>query len=149
MWVFSKEPCGKVYEDLIDLVANFSDEFILVRRYSDNLSENIDNLLRELSSFLLEIKEQQSWPGTELLNGYAKVFYYKFNEATKKILKSYTSSLYSWKHPFLLEDLCFFKEARKPWIITVAHESFGWIDCYTDYEIDKIKSIDGIELEKM
>lgn len=149
MWIFSKEPAGKTYEDLIDIAADLCNEFLLVRRNGVDLNENGEKLLIELSNCLIEIKEQQSWPGTELLEGYAKVYYFKLNDVSKELLKRYSKGLYSWKQPLLLEDLCFFKKGRQPWITTISHELFSWIDCNTNDEIKKVMDIDGIELEEI
>lgn len=148
MWIFSTEPKGKSYEELIDLAAELCNEFILVRRYRDNLSENVDSLLKELSKFLIEEKEQQSWPGTETTE-YVIVYYFKLNDITKEILKKYSKGLYSWMEPMLLQDLCFLKEYRNPWIVNIAHERFSYIDNNNDDDINKLRCIKGIQLEEI
>lgn len=148
MWIFSKEPKGKSYEELVDLAAKLCNEFILVRRYRDNLSKNVDSLLKELSKFLVEEKEQQSWPGTKTTE-YVIVYYFKLNDITKEILKKYSRGLYSWMEPILLQDLCFLKEDRKPWIVNIAHEQFSYIENNNDEDINKLRCIKGIQLEEI
>lgn len=148
MWIFSTEPKDKAYEELIDLAEKICNEFILVRRHKDNLSKNVDSLLNELSEFLVEEKEQQSWPGTEI-GGYAKVYYFKLNDITKEIIKKYSKGLYSWREPILLQDLCFLKGDRTPWIVNIAHEQFSYIDNGNDNDINKLSHIEGIQLEEI
>jgi len=83
-----------------------------------------------------------------LLRGYVVVYYYKLNEVSKELLKKHCRSLYMWRQPILLEDLCFLKEGRKPWLNNVCHEEVSWITNETDDEIDMLKSIKGIKLIK-
>lgn len=148
MWMIGDIPKEKEYDELIDLAARVCKEFILVKRPSLHLNKTAENLLNELKPFLVEIKKQQSWPGTELLRGYGVVYYYKLNEVSKELLKKHCRSLYMWRQPILLEDLCFLKEGRKPWLNNVCHEKFSWITNETDDEIAMLKSIKGIKLIK-
>lgn len=148
MWIFSTEPKGKSYEELIDFAASLCNEFMLVRRKKDNASENVKNLLKDLNEFIIEEKKQQSWHGTRI-GGYALVYYFKLNDITKEIIKKYSEGLYSWIEPLLLQDLCFLKENREPWIINTAHEKFSFISNCSNDEIDKLTSISGIELEEI
>lgn len=147
MWIFTSEPSGRAYKELIDFASEVCNGFILVRR-CDDINESVDILLKQLGDFLIEIKEQQGWPGTQLLEGYANVYYYKLNTTTKEVLKKYSESLYSWLEPNLLEDLCFLKKDRQPWLVSIAHEQFSWIDNNTWDEIDRLMSIEGIMLEE-
>lgn len=146
MWIFSTEPKGKTYEELIDLAGQICSEFILVRRHKDILSKNVENLLKELSDFLVEEKIQESWPGTDT-GGDNIVYYFKLNNITKEIIKKYSQGMYSWMEPMLLQDLCFLKDGRNPWIINIAHEKFSYLENSNDDDIIKLKSIKGIQLE--
>lgn len=148
MWIFSTEQKGKSYEEIIDLASKLCIEFILVRRNRNNLSRNAGKLFKELSYFLIEEKEQKSWPGTET-GGEAILYYFKLNDITKEILKKYSKGLYSWMEPWLLQDLCFLKEGRKPWIVNIAHEQFSYIENSTDYDINKLRCIEGVQLEEI
>ncbi len=148
MWIFSTEPKDQAYEELVDLATKICNEFILVRRKEGNLSKSSESLLKELSNFLVEERKQQSWPGTRT-DGYAIVYYFKLNGITKEIIKKYAKGLYSWIEPMLLEDLCFLKDDRNPWIINIAHEQFSYIENNTDDEINKLRYIKGIQLEEI
>lgn len=141
MLIFSEEPKGKTYEALVDLAAELCDEFILVK----HLENDLDSLFIELDSFLVEVKQQQSWPGTELLKGCAEVYYYHLNSESKQLLKNYFEGLYLFEKSSAFQDLCFLKQGRKPWLITISHEQFAYIKNYNDYEIDKLESIEGIQ----
>jgi hypothetical protein len=148
MWIFSTEPKGKTYEELIDLAAKLCTEFILIRRDRDQLNENVENLLTELNEFKIEEKEQQSWPGTRTTE-YVIVYYFKLNNISKELLKKYSKSLYSWVEPKLLQDLCFLREERKPWIVNIAHEQFSYIENSDEEDINKLRCINGIQLEEI
>ena len=138
---------NETYERLIDYAIEVCQEFTLVC-WSDVLSETANCVLNELNDYLIEIKEQQSWPGTNLFQGYTKVYYYHLNDITKEVLKNHATSLYSWVEPKLLEDLTFFKKDRKPWLISIAHEHFSWIDNYTTNELATLILIKGILVEE-
>ncbi|WP_264850492.1 hypothetical protein [Clostridium omnivorum] len=152
LWILSKEPTGKSYEELIDLAAQICEEFILVRRSKEPKSENVDNLLKELGKFFVEVNQQSSWPGTETTYC-AEVYYFKLNYVTKEILKKYSKGLYSWIEPTLLQDLCFLKKDRKPWIINIAHEKFSYLEGSFNEDIiqdvEALNNIVGIEIEEL
>lgn len=147
MWIIVEEPVREAYNMLIDYAAEVCEEFTLVQR-DDDLNEKAAYVLYKLIDNLIEVKEQQSWPGTELRDSSAHVYYYRLNQITKEILKNHASSLYSWIEPNLLEDLSFFKKDRKPWLITISHEQFGWIDNFTSDEISTLILQKGIPMEE-
>jgi hypothetical protein len=146
MLIFRKEPKGDVYVQLIDLATTICSEFILVNRHQMNIGEKGNLVIQELTPYLKEIKEQDSWPGTQLLEHTATVHYYYLNNDSNKVLKKYVTSLYSWQQPDFPEDLCFLKAQGKPWLISISHEGFSYIQNTNAVELEKLKLIKGIDL---
>lgn len=136
-------PKGKVYRDLIDLVFEICDEFVLVVRKDISVTANVNHVLEKLQSSLKEVKEQFEWPGTIYFGEEpALVYYYNTDSNAKKILKQESNSLHDWIQPNLPEDLSFIKN-HKPWLINVSHESESYIETEDEYEIDKIMKIEN------
>lgn len=146
MIILESEPKGNVYRELIDIASSVCSQFILVIRDSINLNDNAIKSLSDLKPFLQETKQQQEWPGTQLLRDTATVNYYLLNEKSKQILNSYTNNLYSWVQPDLPEDLSFIKSDGKAWLINTSHENFSYVDTDSVDEIRRIKSIQGIKV---
>jgi hypothetical protein len=147
MLTFKEEPKNDAYRQLVDLATSFCSEFILVIRHQMGIGEKGKLVLQELSPYLKEAKEQESWPGTKLLNHTATVSYYYLNNKSGNVLKKYVSGLYSWLQPDVPEDLCFFKSQGNPWLISIAHEGFGYIENPTNSELEKLRLIKEINLE--
>lgn len=92
------------------------------------LDQGAEDVLEKLNPWLLDRKETNRWPGTILYDGYtASVFTFTLNDCTKKILIESSSSLYSWRQPFLPEDLCFLREDGREWLVTIAHENEAYL----------------------
>jgi hypothetical protein len=142
--MLSNEPEGKAYEELVDFASSVCKEFLFVKRNNIYHCE-AEKLLSELSIDLVQVKEQESWPGTNLAGSSATVYYFKFNYKTREAIKKYVTGLFSWLPP--LEDLCFLKENKQPWLITVAHERIAWFTNETPEEITILQSINGIDLK--
>lgn len=141
------EPKGDSYNSLINLAFEICDEFILVIRDNIDLNEVGKTILKELAPALKEIKEQNEWPGTRLLEHTATVYHYKTDKSIKDILIDKIEGLYSWLQPNYPEDLCFIKKEGKTWVGTVSHEKMCWIECETNEELQKIKEIKGLKFE--
>ncbi|WP_379135746.1 hypothetical protein [Paenibacillus sp. sgz500958] len=68
MFVILQEPTGEVYRSLLEVAINLCDEFILVKRDQMPLEESGVELLKALQPFFKEVKKQDNWPGTRLIN---------------------------------------------------------------------------------
>ena len=112
---------------------NYADSFSFVIREENEISQNVKNLISDLSIFLIEEKEVQEWPGTKLLLGNAKIYRFNLSSESAFILHKYDNCLYNWVQPELPEDLVFYKE-QQPVFTSITHEN----DAY--FELDK----DGI-----
>ncbi|MBZ9626413.1 stage III sporulation protein AH [Clostridium sp. FP2] len=141
-----KDAKDKTYRDLIDFAFEACDTFILVVRKSMFFNQNVDYLLEELKYSLIEVKDQWDWPGTFLAGGApGQIYYYNTDNKAREIIKTVTSSLHSWVHPDLPEDLSFIKNG-KPWLINTSHEFESYIITENKEEIDKITQIKGLSI---
>ena len=146
---FQKNPEGRAYEELIELMFNIADSFILVDRLDMIKNDTVQMFFEIMASYLIMIKKNQySFAGT-LLGKSAipvNVYYYKICNETKEILLKHTNSLYEWIHPNLPEDLTFYIN-NKSLLVSTAHEMSGCIYVYDRSIIEKIIKINGLELE--
>ncbi len=148
MLIITREPTGNTYYKLINLAQSSCTWFLVVQRKDIGLSKTASRLFKDLEPHLIECKEQQSWPGTEIKE-FALVYYYRFTKAAANILKKYSTGLYSWVQPDLPEDLCFLRDRNTPWLINTAHEGWSGIDNEKGDDADKLLLIDGMELQKI
>jgi hypothetical protein len=144
--IITNEPTNQTYQDLLDLAFEICDEFILVVRPYAISNDNARLLLTKLESSLLIIKKQNEWPGTLTRGAPAKVYYYRVNEESKRIIKEAANSLYSWIPPELPDDLTFYKQG-KPWLTNTAHEEQSSIETEDEQEIRRVLTIKGLNIE--
>jgi hypothetical protein len=121
------EPTNKNYFELIDLLIDKCDYFILVKRNQLYFNDNCDNILEMLKPYLIKKLKLKEWPGTKLFGHSAIVYYFRCNLKTSEILKNACNKLYSWMSPNLPEDLCFFI-LNDPFFVTITHENIGYFD---------------------
>jgi hypothetical protein len=147
MMIISTEPENRTYQQLIDLAFEICDEFILVVGPHAVLNDNARLLLSKLEPSLTKIQKQNEWPGTLTWGLPAKVYYYRVNEESKKIIKEAANSLYSWTPPDFPDDLTFFKKG-KPWLTNTAHEEQSSIETEDEQEIKGLLNIKGLQIEQ-
>ncbi|MCY6959518.1 stage III sporulation protein AH [Clostridium brassicae] len=138
-------PKNKAYYNLLDIAFDVCDTFILVIRKDMDCNQSVFNIINMLQDSLIEMKEESEWVGTELLGQTAYVYYYKTNDNAKKIIKSISNSLYEWTQPNFPEDLSFIKNGEA-WLINTAHEYEGYLLTEDPILINRLKSIDGLNL---
>lgn len=138
-------PTGQVYLDLLDLAFEVCDEFMFIVRCTPSpINQNALKLIKELEPYLKWLSKENGWIGT-LCSDYAMVHYYYTNDATKEIIKRYSSSLHEWRHPNLSEDLSFVKD-NNTWLSNTSHEYTSCIYTTDKTEIARITSILGLEV---
>lgn len=93
-----EEPRGDVYKSLLSYAFEQCEAFILVDRHSFTLSEQGETFLKALKSEILDIDVEQSWPGTELKEGFANIYRFKTSPHALTVLESYTSRYMNGKH---------------------------------------------------
>lgn len=135
---------GKAYEKMVDIVCKYSNEFSLTI-YSKHYAHKTEKLGRELRKYLIDSRDIKIWEFYCSNSWDKREFFYEMNDNTKEILKKYSTSLYSWqRNNDLPDELCFFKEGRKRWIVSIGHERYSGIVEYTEEELNEIKSIQAI-----
>ena len=65
---------------------------------------NITKLISDLSTFLIEEKEVQEWPGTKLLTGKAKLYRYNLRSESASILHRTENNLFNWLQSVIGND---------------------------------------------
>ncbi|HAG01372.1 MULTISPECIES: hypothetical protein [Paenibacillus] len=143
-----EEPVGSTYKQLISLAFKICDEFILVKREQLELTEKTKILIEELKPYVNTVKKQEEWPGTRLLGHHADIYYFNCKPELEELLINKAKGLYRWRHPDLLEDLCFFKN-KEVWLLTTAHEQLGFITTTDRVEISMIREIEGIMIQEI
>lgn len=142
------EPVNNVYEELLALLFDTSDSFILVEREDVVKKNEFYNCFNLLYEFQYDIKYQNVFAGTEIMEDTqkAKVYYYRSDKKAKNILLNLSNKLYSWVQPELPEDLSFiFKDSYT--LVTTSHEQTSGIYINEMITIEKINSIVGLKGE--
>ena len=112
---------------LTNNLLNYADTFSFVLREEIEISEQAKTLISDLSTYLIDEKEVQEWPGTKLLIGQAKLYIYHFNQESAFVLCRFNHNLYKWIQPELPEDLIFYKE-NLPVFISITHEEDAYFE---------------------
>lgn len=138
-----EEPVGDTYRQLLSLAFNVCDQCILVQRDQIPISLNDGKLMEELKPYIQEVRKQEEWPGTQLMGHYADVYYMACTKELEQLLLTKADRLYAWTQPYLLDDLCFFRNGQV-WLINVAHEQLGYIYTEDWQDVLKLREIDGL-----
>jgi len=129
-------PSG-LYGDILDYAIGNSTTFLLVVRDSLGLSSGATELLERLRSFQVKDCRASRWPGTELLNGTARLVEYTYTAESEDILKQAAKSLFDWKQPDLPEDLCLLRASGDVWMGTISHER----DAFFEMEPEEMRAM--------
>lgn len=123
------EPTGAVYHALVSYALEQCEEFLLITQNQLSVEESAKAILKALKPWQSERVEASTWPGTELLNSKASVYYFRCHPDVASILTTAVNGLYGWQQPQCPEDLCFLKPGRRPWLVSIAHERDAYFDC--------------------
>jgi hypothetical protein len=140
-YAITREPRYEMYHQLVDYSLVLCDHFLLVLRDSISVDKSAENLMDELGSFLTSDEELSEWPGTKLYDSTARVIRFSLTLESASILKSAVSALYEWAQPEFPEDLCFVRRSGKPWLITISHEKFSYLEMTEKEKDDFIKNV--------
>jgi hypothetical protein len=121
------EPSGPVYRRLLEISTAYCGTFLLVKRHTIAMDETAESALEALRPFIKEVHESSEWPGTQLLGGTATVYQYHLSEKAVVLLGEMAQGLFSWVQPYLPEDLCLLRANGEPWIVSISHESDGYL----------------------
>jgi hypothetical protein len=120
------EPSLDVYHGLIDFALEHCSLILLVLRPEMELTEVGQEVLGSLDPYIEETVKSTLWPGTEIFGTQADVCYFRLEAGSAQVLRKATDHLFGWCQPDLPEDLCFLREDRTPWLVTIAHEHDGY-----------------------
>lgn len=127
-YVFSMEPAGATYRDLIKFCCSLASKMLLVVRDPDmDPGVKIRSVLTRLAPFLVETVRSNQWPGTELLTDQAMVYGYRVSEDLARLVSEMTTSLFGWLHPNAPEDPCFCRSDGEPLLVTTSHEHDAYL----------------------
>ncbi|URJ50208.1 leucine-rich repeat domain-containing protein [Paenibacillus polymyxa] len=148
---------GAAYERLIDYAMERADTFMLGIHKWATKDENgvIDQdvlfkeLLQQLNPFMLSTHSYEEIRGMHSI-AYTQGTFYRYQCAPEAggLLKQAASSLFSWVHPQLPEDLCFQNADGEDWIINIAHERIGRLNMATEEADELEKLIPGVFIHK-
>ena len=94
-----EEPAFDLYRRLVDFAASLTKAVVLlVVRPEIDLSNSGRQVLSTLEPYWVERRQSPSWPGTQLFDADAEVFYFRLLPESAKVLKAATDRLYGWCH---------------------------------------------------
>ena len=127
-YVFSTEPAGAMYRDLIKFCCASASKMLLVVRDPDKEpGAEIRSVLARLQPFLVESGRTNTWPGTTLLTDQAMVYSYRASDELAALLSELMLSLFGWLHPSAPEDPCFCRSDGEPLLVTTSHEQDAYL----------------------
>ena len=126
-FTFTEQPVGYVYRRLIDHALGECKSALLVVRPTLHLSSRAADVLMNLGTHLEQQWNGSEWPGTRLYDGSAELFRYNFDAECAEMLKQSANALYDWRQPELPEDLCLLRADGSPWLVSISHESDGYL----------------------
>lgn len=121
------EPQYNCYRQLILHALGWCSSFQIVVRHNLPTGLGVTQLLDKLRFFLISKSEEHEWPGTRLLDETATVYRYRFCRESASIMVEVAERLFAWIQPNLPEDLCLLRFDGSPWLVTIAHESDGYL----------------------
>jgi hypothetical protein len=115
------------YQAILDFALFHCSHFSFVRQ-PFAFNENLGRVVDSLKPFRLMDKLTDEWPGTKLLDSLAFSYEFEITEESIGILRK-AKSLVSWTpSDFPVVDLAFYTSENRPWLYTISHESFFFID---------------------
>ena len=123
---FGYEPAGSRYQGLLRLAQRWCSYATLVMQDFHWTSHALA-ATQELRPWHVADVLSLEWPGTQVSKT-AKVMVFRFEAGSAEVLGRLTRRLYQWEQPDLPEDLCLFRPTGEPWLVSIAHESDGWVN---------------------
>ena len=134
-----EEPAGASYSELLAAALPSCDRALLVVRDSRALTTSGVQALAALQPFLIASDRRSVWPGTRLFSGLVDVHSLEFHSQSASVLSALVHRLYDWVDPDLPADLSLLRPDRRPWMVTVAHEQFGYL-CLDADEVRRVRT---------
>ncbi len=132
IYAVSVEITGAKYADIILAARATCPYFLLVARKELGIDKSAEATLSALRPHLVDLSAVKEWPGTTLLDGCADRYLFHLNQSTTALLLSSATGLFDWVQPRLPEDLCFLRESKQPWLVTISHEHDAYFEVSPD-----------------
>jgi hypothetical protein len=127
-YVFTTEPEGASYVELVAFCCSLASKMILVKRDPDiGPGAGISEKLAQLSEFQIGVALAREWPGTTLYGHEALIYSYRVAPGLSNVLQVLASHLFAWMHPEAPEDMCFFRESDRVLLVTTSHEADAYL----------------------
>ena len=106
----------------------YCDKFSLIWRddiLDDHYVSEKDELLEQLSTFMVGQAKVQEWPGTKILNSEATMYTFRLTQQSIFALLKFLKTLFQC-HCF--EDLVLYHKSGLPFLTTIFHEEIAFLD---------------------
>lgn len=118
---------GRSFEQLLDLAASIGGRGLIVMRHGEEVHPSASQVAQQLQEYGSVNTNASEWPGTILIDDTATVINFAVNTHSLCVVAAASSSLLSWQHPQLPEDLCFLRPSGQAWLTTIAHEGDAFL----------------------
>ena len=127
-YYFTEQLNSELLELFLIESLEYCDKFSLIWR--EDLSDDYcagekDELLEQLSSFIVEQIKVQEWPGTKILNSWATMYTFRLTQQSIFVLLKFLKSLFQC-HCF--EDFVLYHKSGLPFLTTIFHEEIAFLD---------------------
>jgi hypothetical protein len=127
-FVFTKDPDGPAYVELVAFCCSVATTMILVVRDPDRRPDGrITQKLTRLSEFRVDAQRAREWPGTQLFDHDALVYRHRVAPGLEEALAALATHLFEWVHPAAPEDPCFLREDGRALLVTTSHEGDAYL----------------------
>lgn len=109
-YFFEQGQFNTYYRELVFWFCSHGHHFSLSCRDGIDWSLRAYQVLEELEPFLLAKEQRSWWPGVQLRNTCATIYFYRCEEGAADVLTKHASSFDEWTPVGLPEDLSFYRE---------------------------------------
>lgn len=117
-----KELCDSSIFELFELATAYAPIGLFVVRNGLEFNSNCDLFLNKMKPFIISEESVREWPGTELLDGVAKIFKFRVSKDAVEVFCSLVTRLSDFIQPNFPEDLCFLREDNSAFFVSITHE---------------------------
>jgi len=131
----------EAYFKLLELCESHRQNCSLVINSGALPAQSAFDFVATASTFIVGDKQQTSWPGGGTLEPGAtcRVIYVQVCPESIGLLRKAATNLYDWVHPFLPEDLAFYRPDGSVFFAAITHEGVSFFEI-DSAEMDRVKS---------
>lgn len=127
-YYFTEQLNSELLELFLIESLEYCDKFSLIWRddlLDDHYADEKDELLEQLSIFMVGQAKVQEWPGTQIFNSWATMYMFRFTQQSISVLFKFLKSLFQC-HCF--EDFVLYNKSGLPFLTTIFHEEIAFLD---------------------